>query len=285
MGVDPPSDDAGDLAYAPNISWLLPEFPPGERPRALALAGFEAIELGFPSAVDLAAIEAAQQEFGLEVVLFNQDVPVWDRWHRGYLSDPNGREEFRRRLDEALAVAQRLRAHKLMLPAGVQLPGVDRRAQHDLIVENLREAAPIAGQAGLMLTIEVINPLDHPGYFLDSTREAMEVLREVDHPSVRLQFDSYHLRVLEEPLEETFAAHAAGIGHVQFGDYPARCQPGTGTIDFPGLLQTVRRSGYRGYIGLEFVPLQVGLQALAWVPPGMRSRGASAAAAESERRP
>ncbi|HSB90011.1 MAG TPA: TIM barrel protein [Anaerolineales bacterium] len=265
----------GDIAYAPNISWLLPELPSGERPHVLAHAGFGAIEFGFPSQVDVEAVDEARQEYGLEVALFNQDIPVWDRRNRGYLSDPSRREEFRRRLDEALVLARRLRAGCVMLPAGVELPGMDRARQHDLVLENLREAAPLAADAGVRLTVEVINPTDHPGYFLTSSREALEIVQQVGHPNVRFQFDTYHLFMVEGGLPELFARCAPWVGHIQFGDHPARCQPGTGTIDFSTVLEAIGASGYRGYIGLEFVPRDAGLAALAWVPESMRQRAAS----------
>jgi hydroxypyruvate isomerase len=267
-----PTIPPSGLAYAPNISWLLPELPAGERPRALAEAGFRGIEFGFPSSIDLESVEEARQEYGLEVVLFNQDVPVWDRWNRGYLSDPQRRDEFRRRLDEALALASRLEAKKVMLPAGVELPDVHRQSQHELVVENLRYAAPLADQANVMLTLELINSIDHPGYFLDTLDEAAGVVREVDHPNLRLQLDTYHLRMLGKDLPQAFQQNAPWVGHIQFGDFPKRCQPGTGSIDFPAVLQSIKAAGYRGYIGLEFVPKDKGLQALAWVPDEMRAR-------------
>lgn len=272
------------LTYAPNISWLLPELPSGERPRALADAGFTAFEFGFPSAVDVETIDEARQEYGLDVILFNQDVPVWDRSHRGYLSDPRQRDEFRRRLDEALSLAGRLRAHKVMLPAGVEIPDVGREHQRDLIVENLRYAGPLAEQAGVMLTVEVINPHDHPGYYLTSSPLAVDIVQTVAHPRVRFQFDTYHLQRMEGNLAETIRRQAAWIGHVQFGDYPDRGQPGTGTIDFDTLLHTLQSVGYEGYVGLEFAPRDQGLQALAWVPEGMRARGDAARGASSQDR-
>jgi hydroxypyruvate isomerase len=274
----------GELRYAPNISWLLPELPVSERPRALAAAGFGAIEFGFPSAMDLEALRRAREELGLEIVLFNQDVPVWDRHNRGYLCDPARREEFRSRFDEALRLAGTLSVAKIMLPAGVELDGVDRRKQHDLVVENLRWAAPLAGQAGVMLTIEVLNPQDNPGYFLTSSFEALQIVRQVDHPSLRFQFDTYHLEALEGSLLEAIQDIGPRIGHVQFADYPGRGRPGSGKLDFAAILAALSAAGYAGYIGLEYIPREPGLAALAWVPAGMRSREGVISNLEEHRR-
>ena len=260
------------LSYAPNISWLLPELPLSERPRTLAEAGFGAVEFGFPSAVDLDALERAQAEYGLEIVLFNQDVPVWDRQNRGYLCEPARREEFRQRLEQALLLAERLSVQKVMLPAGVELPEIERRRQHDLMVENLRYAAPLAARSKVLLTIEVLNPQDNPGYFLTSFQEAVEIVRQVDHPSVRFQFDTYHLQALEGGLPDAIRENGPWIGHVQFADFPGRGRPGSGSIDFGAILEALRAAGYSGLIGLEYIPREPGLQTLAWVPQEMRAR-------------
>jgi hydroxypyruvate isomerase len=259
------------LTYAPNVSWLFPELPFALRPKAIADLGFEAIEFGFPSHADLDALDACRQEHGTRIVLFNQDVPVWDAANRGYLIDPKRRAEFERTLDQALSIATRLGVQKIMLPAGVELPGMDRGAQRECMLENLRAAAPMAAQANVVLTIEVLNPDDNPGYFLTSSAEAIDIVRRVDHPHVRFQMDTYHLQRLEGHLVETLRANIDWIGHLQFADEPGRHEPGTGTIDFAALEAAAEAVGYDGYIGLEYIPLAQGAEALAWVPAERRA--------------
>ena len=259
------------LGYAPNVSWLFPELPFALRPKAVADLGFEAIEFGFPSHADLQALEACRQEQGLRIVLFNQDVPVWDGANRGYLVDPKRRGEFRRTFDQALDLARRLGVEKVMLPAGVVRPDMPPSAQRECMLENLRTAAPQAAQAGVLLTIEVLNPDDNPGYFLTSSAEAIDIVRQVNHPSVRFQLDTYHLQRLEGHLLTTLQANADWIGHLQFADEPGRHEPGTGRIEFEPLLAAAESAGYSGTIGLEYIPQAQGASALAWVPPERRA--------------
>jgi hydroxypyruvate isomerase len=232
------------LTYAPNVSWLFPELPFALRPKAVADLGFEAIEFGFPSHADLDALDACRQECGTRIVLFNQDVPVWDAANRGYLVDPRRRAEFERTLDQALSIATRLGVQKIMLPSGVELPGMGRGAQRECMLENLRAAAPQAAQAGVMLTIEVLNPDDNPGYFLTSSVEAIDIVRQVNHPNVRFQMDTYHLQRLEGHLLKTLRTNMEWIGHLQFADEPGRHEPGTGAIDFATLVAAAERLGY-----------------------------------------
>jgi hydroxypyruvate isomerase len=258
------------ISFAPNISWLFPELPFQERPIAAARAGFSAIEFGFPSRSDLDALEAAHKDLGMQIVLFNQDVPIWDVHNRGYLSDPKRRDEFYRKLDEALEIARRLKVLKIMLSSGVVLEGLDREPQITCIVENLRYAAPLAEQAEVLLTIEALNPYDNPGIFLTSSREGVEIVKRVNHPHVKFQYDTYHMQLLEGNLSHTIAGNSEWIGHIQYADLPGRHEPGTGEINFPNLTRAIENSGYAGYIGLEYLPLAKGAAALDWVPSDIR---------------
>lgn len=254
------------LFYAPNISWLFPELPFSDRPNAVAEAGFDAIEFGLYGQADLEAVRKAQDSFGLKVVLFNMDLPIWDETHRGYLADPSQKDTFRRALDESLKVGMRIHASKLMLPVGANLQDLTPQQQEDCIVENLGYAAPLAQEAGIALTIEALNPTDFPNYFLTSSRQAIRIVKRVDHPNVKFQFDTYQLQVLEGNLIQTLKENIATIGHIQFADAPDRTEPGYGELNFANIDTAIEKSGYEGYVGLEYIPVSTGSEALAWVP-------------------
>lgn len=258
-------DKKASLAgYAPNISWLLPEKPFAARAEAVAKMGFSALEFGFPSASDIEGLKEVQDRYGFEVVLFNQDVPVWDRQNRGYLVDPARRAEFDRTFDQALGIVEQLGVRKLMLPVGVELPELDPEAQIDCMLANLARSAPKAADAGVLLTIEMLNPQDNPGYFLTDSQLGLSIVKQLNHPSVRFQFDVYHIGLMEGDIEQTLVENMAWIGHIQFADVPGRHEPGTGQIDFHSLLHILAKAGYHDAIGLEYMPQAQGEAALAW---------------------
>ena len=250
--------------FAPNISWLFPELPFNQRPEAVAEAGFSALEFGFPSHADIDAIADIQERFGLDVVLFNQDVPVWDGANRGYLVDPARRVEFKHTLEDALDIIRRLKVQKLMLPAGVELASMRREAQRECMLENLQYAAPLAEQAGVIFTIEMLNSIDNPGYFLASTSEGLEIVAELNHPHIKFQLDTYHVQRMEGNVTKTLVENMPHIGHIQFADVPGRHEPGTGELNFENIEAAARCAGYQGYIGLEYIPRAEGIAALAW---------------------
>lgn len=258
-------------SFAPNISWLFPELPFADRLPAVLELGFTGIEFGFPSHADLDALRSAHRDGSLEIVLFNQDVPVWDEHNRGYLVDPSRRDEFKLELERSLSLAQELDAAKVMLPVGVRLPDLDRQLQRTCLLENLRYAVPMAQSINVLLTIEMLNPIDNPGYFLTSTTEGIELVKLINHPALRFQFDTYHVQRMEGNLTETLSTNMEWIGHIQFADWPGRHEPGSGVIPFDKLFDTIHRSGYHDWIGLEYVPKAIGAASLEWCRAGKTS--------------
>ena len=80
--------------------------------------------------------------------------------------------------------------------AGVLPAGVSREAAEQTAINNLRQAAPLAEQAGVMLLVENINTTDMPGYFADTAERAAALVQAVDRPNVRLQLDQYHVGMM-----------------------------------------------------------------------------------------
>jgi hydroxypyruvate isomerase len=149
---------------------------------------------------------------------------------------------------------------------GQRVTGLAPAAQVDCAIENLVWGAPRAVRAGVTLLIEPLNPTDFPNYFLRTTATAMEVVTQVDHPAVGLQYDVYHAQMTEGNLIETITARFPHIGHVQIADVPGRHEPGTGEINYPAIFATLEGLGYQGYVGLEYRPTGETDTSLSWLP-------------------
>jgi len=86
----------------------------------------------------------------------------------------------------------------------------------------------------------------------------------VADPSVRLQFDVYHVQRMEGDVTARLRALLPRIAHLQVADNPGRHQPGTGELNFPFLFDEIDRLGYDGFVGLEYVPEPDTARSLAW---------------------
>jgi hydroxypyruvate isomerase len=146
---------------------------------------------------------------------------------------------------------------------------VDAAAARETFVKNLRYAAPLLESAGITLLIEPINTRDIPGFFLSGTLQAIEIIDAVASDNLQLQYDIYHMQIMEGDVAGTIERHLPRIGHMQLADVPGRHEPGTGEIDFPSLLAQIDRLGYDGWIGCEYIPKAGTVEGLAWAAPYM----------------
>ncbi|MGI3169531.1 hydroxypyruvate isomerase family protein [Pseudooceanicola sp. C21-150M6] len=231
-----------------NISFLWKDLTPGNRILAAAAAGFDGVEILFPYDLPVPEIRDALDQTKLKLALINCPPPNYTGGARGFAAVPGGEERFRHDFRRALRYARSLKAEHLHIMAGVA-EGPEAEA---CFVENLSWAAGEAG--GFSLTIEPINPVDMPGYFLGSFDLAARVLDAVAAPNLALQFDAYHAHRITGDVAGTWARHGHRARHIQVADHPGRHHPGSGEIDFTGFFDALRAAGYDGWISGEYVP-------------------------------
>jgi hydroxypyruvate isomerase len=102
--------------------------------------------------------------------------------------------------------------------------------------------------------VEAINSVDIPGFPVDSSGKALEVITKVGAPNVGLLADLYHLAKMGEDVADVLSRHRDSILHVQVADPPGRGAPGTGTLEFEPLFLRLAEQDYGGWVGLEYVP-------------------------------
>ena len=90
--------------------------------------------------------------------------------------------------------------------------------------------------------------------YLVNTTLGLDLVDAVGSPALRLLYDVYHSTVMGEDMEQVLAGRIHLVHHVQVADFPGRNEPGTGTLDWPEKIATLRRLGYDGGIGLEYRP-------------------------------
>ena len=253
---------------AANLSLLFPQLPFPERFAAAARAGFRYVEYQFPYAYGSAReIAERARDAGVEVVLHN--IPAGDaaKGDRGIACHPARTNEFREGVECAIEYAKAAGCARLNALAGIPPGGLARESARETLVENLRHASERCAVAGLSLLTEPVNPRTVPGFLLNSSKDAIDVIDAVGADNLKLQYDLFHMQIVEGDLAKTIERLLPRIGHMQLADVPDRHEPGTGEINFPWLLAHIDRLGYRGWIGAEYVPKGDTLEGLAWAAP------------------
>ncbi|WEX11090.1 2-oxo-tetronate isomerase [Chelativorans sp. AA-79] len=250
--------------FSANLSMLYPELPFTERFAAAARDGFMAVEYLGP--YDLPAEEVAEllRRNGLEQALFNVPSGDWAGGERGLGSLPGRVEEFRAGVETAIRYARALDCKRVNVLAGIAPQGIAAEALEETLVGNLRYAAPQMKDAGIRLLLEPINLRDIPGFVVSRTDHAERVLEKVGSDNLFIQYDFYHMQVMQGDLVATFERLKDRIAHVQIADNPGRNEPGTGEINYPFIFEALDRLGYDGWVGCEYKPKAGSGAGLGW---------------------
>jgi hydroxypyruvate isomerase len=260
------------MRFSANLSILFKDSPFLDRFDRAARAGFDAVEFWWPSGEDLADVEAAIRDSGVEVVLFNFDAGDMPSGDRGLLSDPDRQGVFRANVPVALEFAERIGCRQLNALVGVELPGYAREEQLALAAENLKWAAREAAATTARILVEAVNTFENGPYLVSRTAEALALIDAAGEPNLALQYDVYHMQRMEGNLAATIRGHHDRIAHVQIADSPGRGEPGTGEINFSYLFAVLEEVGYAGHIGLEYVPITTTTEeSLGWMPARVQS--------------
>ena len=236
---------------AANLTMLFTEYPLLERFERAAAAEFAGVEVLFPYVEPPESVRAALERNELVLVLFNLPAGDWAAGDRGIAAQRSRSEEFAAGLKQAVTYAEALHPSRLNCLAGKLGPEPDA---FDTLVANVRLAAEALDQVDVELVVEPVNPFDVERFALPTTSAALDLIAQVDHPNLGLQYDIYHaLHMGEDPMG-FIRDNGSRIRHIQIADVPGRHQPGTGEVDFAALFQTIDDSGYDGWVSLEYIP-------------------------------
>jgi 2-dehydrotetronate isomerase len=260
--------------FAANLSFIFQEVEFLDRFAAAAACGFKAVE--YLGAYDHPpeTVAARLDQHGLAQALFNMPPGNWVAGERGLAALPGREAEFRAGVDTALTYAKATKCRLLHAMAGLVPEGRDRGEAARTYIGNLRYAAERAAAAGVTVIIEPINTRDIPGYFLNTTTQAIAVIDRVGHPNLQLQLDLYHVQIMEGDLAHRIRALAGRYPHIQIAGNPGRHEPDIGEINYPFLFDLLDEIGYEGWIGCEYRPTSDTRAGLGWARRyGIRGNG------------
>lgn len=196
---------------------------------------------------DLNAIRRRQEELSLTPAAFCTKFTS--------LVDPAERTSYLEGLKQSIEAANLLSCRTLITQVGNTIPGVTRERQTDSLIEGLSACVPLLKDAGITLVFEPLNTkVDHRGYFLTSSEEALAVAEQVDSPYVSILFDLYHQQIMEGDLTANALKLLPHIGHIHCAGNPGRNELDTGEIRYETIFSALNGAGYSGFLGLEYRP-------------------------------
>ena len=229
-----------------------------EKLEIAARAGLQSVELigeyAQWSDADIARIKKVARSFGLgmDTLLASPD------WNKRPVAmvDPAARDAFLADVRNAIVFAQKLEIPQIILMSGNAIAGRTHEEQYASLLEGTKRAGDLAAEAKLTAIVEPLNSaINHKGFFLTTCTEGLKLIREVDNPHVRLLFDLYHEQVQQGNVIRTLTEAAPYTAVFHVADNPGRNDPGTGEMNYPNIYKAIQKTGYSGYLAMEYLPL------------------------------
>ena len=229
-----------------------------DKVRIAARAGMQSVELVGEHAQWSDAEFREKRKFvdsfrmGIDTIIATPD------WGRRPVSmgDPAHRDAFLADVKQAIGFAQKLECPQIILMSGNSIQGRTYDEQFASVVEGAKRAADLAAAAKLTLIFEPLNAkVNHKGYFLTTCVEGLRLVKEVDNPHLKLLFDLYHEQVQIGDVTRTAVEAAPHVAVYHVADNPGRNDPGSGELNYPSIYKAIAKTGYSGYICMEYLPL------------------------------
>ncbi len=228
------------MLYAFCLEMLYTELPFIDRLKAAKQDGIAFIEFWDWRDKDLNLLNQRQTELSINITNISGN--------RNYgMVDPQERQFFINELTETIKIAKDLNCPRIMLLVqsltanGKANPVSDSLSNiqiADQVIACGLEITALADRFDIDMVIEPLNSIiDHPGYFLDSSSLAFQIIKEINHPRIKILYDIYHMAVMGENIVKDIEANLDLIGYFHVADYPGRSEPGSGEIDYKNIFQ------------------------------------------------
>jgi hydroxypyruvate isomerase len=248
--------------FAANLSFMFTEWAFLDRFQAAADAGFTAVEYLFPYEHEPDEIARRLDGAGVTQALFNLPPGDWAAGERGLAALPGRFEAVAEGLERALPYIEATKVGRVHLMAG--LAGWSDPLAMAAYRRSLAHVAERLAEVGVEVLIEAINPIDMPGYFLNSVDNAAGLIPTLRQTTLKLQFDIYHCQIIHGDVTRRLRRLLPLIGHVQIASVPSRQEPDGEELNYPFLFQELELLGYEGYVGCEYRPRGKTLDGLGW---------------------
>ena len=167
-------------------------------------------------------------------------------------SDPGIRAAGLNRLKQAIDVCQAVGASKLCGPIHSALGEFSGQGptedEWNYGKDTLGQAAEHAQQAGVTLVLEYLNRFEC--YFLNCAEDCSRFCREVDHPNLKMMYDTFHANIEEKDIAEAIKTCADQTVHVHISEND-RSTPGEGHVDWDTSFATLKEVNYDGWMVVE----------------------------------
>jgi hydroxypyruvate isomerase len=120
----------------------------------------------------------------------------------------------------------------------------------------LKRVVGYAERKKVTVCMELLNSkVNHQDYMCDRTPWGVELCKAVGSERFKLLYDIYHMQIMEGDVIRTIQTYHPYIAHYHTGGNPGRAEiDDTQELNYPAIMKAIVATGYRGFVGQEFIP-------------------------------
>ena len=191
------------MKFAANLTMLFTEYDFLKRFEKAHENKFKAVEYLFPYAYESSELKKLLDEYNLIQALHNLPAGDWENGERGIACNPDKMQDFKDGVHIAIEYAKKLDCNKLNCLIGIPDGNFSDQDIENCILENLKFASSALEKENIQLLIEPVNTIDIPGFYLNTTKQAKNLLNKVNSNNLFIQYDIYHMQIMEGNLSLT----------------------------------------------------------------------------------
>lgn len=170
------------------------------------------------------------------------------------------RAELKKMCEKAIECSKRVNAKWTTVVLGAHNPNLDYEFQFANVIDNLKFCSELMEPHGLVMVMEPLNYMNHPGVFLKTVPQAYTIAKAVGSPSCKILNDLYHEQIQNGNLINNIDRAWDETAYIQVGDVPGRKEPTTGEINYKNIFKHLYQKGYKGIVGMEHGISQKGVE-------------------------
>lgn len=120
----------------------------------------------------------------------------------------------------------------------------------------IKKLLSLAEKNNVVLCMELLNSkIDHKDYQCDRVEWGVELCKRINSENFKLLFDIYHMQIMEGDIIRNITDYHQYIAHFHTGGIPGRHEiDDTQELFYPAVMRGIVATGFKGYVGQEFVP-------------------------------
>jgi len=248
------------ISYGINtFSWTSPfrtkDLPLLEKAKAL---GFDVVELPIEAETDIDYAKAAEayKKAGLRCVVCAVMGSSRDPSHEDEAIQKGGVAYLKHLVDAVVAMGGKLVAGPVYAAVGRQWQATAEQRKRDLerCTKNLRAVARYAEDKGVTVAIEPLNRFETS--FINLTEQAVELMKMIDSPSMKLMMDTFHANIEEKSLGKAIQLAGQDLVHVHANEND-RGTPGSGHVAWAEVGAALKKVKFGGTLSIESFTTEV----------------------------